>query len=851
MRLFRARILVSLVTLLLAGEAAAQTTIRMNADQRLDKGQKIEVAGKGYLYMQPDGNLVLYDATNHPRWATGTNGKAVTHVIMQPDGNLVVYNRKNPRWASDTQNVGAGGYFEIDLSTWTGRIYRADGTVAKVLFGSPAPPVQPNTATAPAAQPTPSQPQTVQIVEGPTTVIAGTPAPATSVQPTPAPIAPSVLVNIGTAAQPTPTPQQSQPVQLNIGTNPLFSRPTPTPTPQTVQLIQGPTTLISGAPAPSTSYSNLQATPRPATTPVPLQSGTAPSRVQPGVKCIDFSLTGSCGSDKADKLGAYSLNMKCDEGFYDPIWGGTCWKCPDDDGSGAFIRSANSIQNADACWRVPKEKTGSAIRVKNTAWAWECSSGTFWDGYDWGACWKCPDALPRRTAYPVYSGNACATSLNETKPAIFLKFNGCPDPQQALASGAVTPDGKRLPGRPFLDVGAGWAQGQAGGLCYACPVVDRDGNFLITDRSGSAVTAGDACTIRMKYTAAPFTEPGMAGLATVGLIQEKQVLDPTGFTRELYRQAAANGVQQPTAWVGEQWADVASNPSANTYLRVAVFNRLLEAAQTPAASRSPAQRAAVAAMEKYIHDKRVYVAQVSLDMYKAWKAKSDEWNASHAQSPIAQLFDYGTVPLDFLGMAAAVLAPASATSAMLVAGALSTQWSAGALAGAKEAADAAYRAAPIAEVANPLQVSVSEALVASEAKAATPVMVELANQVRSASSAKATTDIARAALSARIVASLAVGAIEIATTIIAAVAMDQFMSIITAQSKLEGALSTAKLQTIDLGKLISTTGGIDELRWHFAQAVGNAPVLPEASALLTLAQAGKTAAAASGYAIPK
>ena len=835
MKLIGASILMALLSLLSAGEASAQTTIRMNANQRLDKGQKIEVAGKGYLTLQKDGNLVLYDAANQPKWATGTDGRAVSYALMQTDGNLVIYHGRTPLWASNTAGA-SGGFFQIDLTTWSGVIYRADGTVAKVLFGQ-APSVPP------------SQPQTVSVVEGPTTVIAGTPAPATTYAPAPtaASIPPSVPVNIATA-QPTPTPPpSSQPVQLNIGTAPLVR---PTPTPQTVQIVQGPTTVISGTLAPATSYSNLGTTAT-VSAALQLQSGTAPSRGTPGVKCIDFSLTGSCGSDKADKLGSYSLNMKCDEGFYDPIWGGTCWKCPDDDGSGAFIRSANKIQDADACWRVPKEKTGSAIRVKNTAWAWECPGGTFWDGYDWGACWKCPDALPRRTGHPVYSGDACATAANETKPAIFVKFNGCPDPQQALANGTVTPDGRRIPGRPFLDVGAGWAAGQAGGACYACPVVDRDGNFLITDRSGSAVTAGDACTIRMKYTAAPFTEPGMAGLATVGLIQEKQILDPTGFSRELYRQAAANGVQQPVAWVGEQWADVASNPSKNTYLRVAVFNRLLEAAQTPAASRSPAQRAAVAAMEKYIHDKRVYVAQVSLDMYKAWKAKSDEWNASHAQSPIAQLFDYGTVPLDFLGMAAAVLAPASATSAMLVAGALSTQWSAGALAGAKEAADAAYRAAPIAEVANPLQVSVSEALVASEAKAATPVMVELANQVRSASSAKATTDIARAALSARIVASLAVGAIEIATTIIAAVAMDQFMSIITAQSKLEGALSTAKLQTIDLGKLISTTGGIDELRWHFAQAVGNAPVLPEASALLTLAQAGKTAAAASGYAIPK
>jgi hypothetical protein len=835
MKLIGASILMALVTLLLAGQAAAQTTLRMNANQRLDKGQKIEVAGKGYLILQTDGNLVLYDAANQPKWATGTNGRPATHVIMQPDGNLVIYNKKAARWHSDTWNVNArGGYFEIDLTTWTGRIYRADGTIAKVLFGQ-----GPDLATAPAAQPTSSQPQTVQMVEGPTTVITGAPAPATSLsnlQTTPTPTAAAIELAPAPVAQPTP----SQPVQLNIATAPLVQR---TPTPQTVQLVEGPTTVISGAPAPATSYSNLGTTAAATAALVQLQSGTAPPRMAPGVKCIDFALTGSCGYDKADQLGSYSLNLKCSDGFYDPIWGGTCWKCPDDDGSGAFIRSANHIQNSDACWRVPKEKTGPATRVKNTAWAWECGSGTFWDGYDWGACWKCPDALPRRTAYPVHSGSACATPVNETKPAIFLKFNGCPDPQQALANGTLTPDGKRLPGRPFLDVGAGWAQGQASGLCYACPVVDRDGNFLITDRSANAVTSGNACAVRMKYTATPFSEPGMAGLATVGLIQDRQLLDSAGFTRELYRQALANDIQQPTPWVGEQWADVAARPSANTYLRVAVFNRLLEAAQTPQASRTPAQQAAVAAMEKYIHDKRVYVAQVALDMYNAWKAKSDEWNATHAQSPIAQLFDYGTVPLDFIGMSAAILAPAAATSSLLVAGSLSAQYSAAVQAGraAKGAADVVP---DLASVANPLQV-------ASEAKAATEASLKLANEAKKAASLQGTARAISAALSARIAATIAVGAIEIATTIIAAIAMDQFMSIITAQSRLEGALSTAQSQKISLATLVSTAGGIDELRWHFAQAVGNAPVLPEAPVLLTLAQAGNAKAAAIGYAVPK
>src|SRR5882672_4715404 len=46
---------------------------------------------------------------------------------------------------------------------------------------------------------------------------------------------------------------------------------------------------------------------------------------------------GQCGTTKADYVGAYKLNMSCPSGFYDPIFGGTCWKCPaDTDGKGAW-----------------------------------------------------------------------------------------------------------------------------------------------------------------------------------------------------------------------------------------------------------------------------------------------------------------------------------------------------------------------------------------------------------------------------------------------------------------------------------------------------------------------------------
>src|SRR5262249_47567132 len=219
------------------------------------------------------------------------------------------------------------------------------------------------------------------------------------------------------------------------------------------------------------------------------------------------------------------------------------------------------------------------------------------------------------------------------------------------------------------------------------------------------------------------------------------------------------------------------------------------------------------------------------------------------QSPVAQLFDYGTVPLDFVGMGAAVLAPAAAATGVLVAASQSAQWSANALKAGSAASAMTDKVVPeLAAVANSLQA-------APDAAAATPAAINLANQTAAAATqantARAAAIAAEAGFAANIAAAVAVGAIQIATTIIASIAMDQFMAIITAQSRLEGALATAQSQTISLANMVSTPEGMDQLRWHFAQAVGNAPVLPEAPALLTLAQAGNAKAAAVGYAVPK
>jgi hypothetical protein len=150
-----------LAFLLASAGLQAQSYLRMTSGQRLDKGQKIEVAGKGYLTQQTDGNLVFYTAANQPKWTTGTAGKTVTHCIMQPDGNLVIYNGTAVVWSSGTWNMGAaGGYLQIDFSNHKVAIYKANGTVAKVLqqgVGTPPPPPGPD----PSPSPTPSGPTPV------------------------------------------------------------------------------------------------------------------------------------------------------------------------------------------------------------------------------------------------------------------------------------------------------------------------------------------------------------------------------------------------------------------------------------------------------------------------------------------------------------------------------------------------------------------------------------------------------------------------------------------------------------------------------------------------------------------
>jgi hypothetical protein len=84
---------------------------RLPSGATLVRGQSSDSCNGLYqLTMQGDGNLVAYDTSFQPRWASGTvNGAYLT---MQSDGNLVEYDDHNQRiWETGTASPGA--YFLI------------------------------------------------------------------------------------------------------------------------------------------------------------------------------------------------------------------------------------------------------------------------------------------------------------------------------------------------------------------------------------------------------------------------------------------------------------------------------------------------------------------------------------------------------------------------------------------------------------------------------------------------------------------------------------------------------------------------------------------------------------------
>ena len=100
------------VAYLVISHAAAGSNY-LEDGETLYVGQSLN-SGNGYtLDMQGDGNLVIYNPSGAPTWASNTVGTGNNdRLIMQGDGNLVLYNASGGAvWSSGTYGYGASALF--------------------------------------------------------------------------------------------------------------------------------------------------------------------------------------------------------------------------------------------------------------------------------------------------------------------------------------------------------------------------------------------------------------------------------------------------------------------------------------------------------------------------------------------------------------------------------------------------------------------------------------------------------------------------------------------------------------------------------------------------------------------
>ncbi len=73
-----------------------------NSNLNYHQGQRW-VTASGYKFIfQGDGNLVLYNPSKKPIWASNTHGKGATTFAVQVDANIVIYAGSKALWASNT-----------------------------------------------------------------------------------------------------------------------------------------------------------------------------------------------------------------------------------------------------------------------------------------------------------------------------------------------------------------------------------------------------------------------------------------------------------------------------------------------------------------------------------------------------------------------------------------------------------------------------------------------------------------------------------------------------------------------------------------------------------------------------
>jgi hypothetical protein len=557
----------------------------------------------------------------------------------------------------------------------------------------------------------------------------------------------------------------------------------------------------------------------------------------------------ACQKPDASVIGGYQAASfqapLCASGsFYDPIRGGECYSCP-----AGYNRSAAHIDASNACYVPIHEEFSAATKGRVTIWPHDCSSGTFWDGYNGGACYSCPSGYAR-TAHHIANNNACARWVGEAQArATLVKKAECGPGEirdmyvagtqnPAYGGGCWTcPIGtdrsihpiygqsacERAPGiqwasatrtrgmtcepheifdpissgnssvaealrlRNAADPASPVTAKTIGGTCWTCPA-----NYK---RSSGAVYSGSACTPPdIVWAAAPYNQPGLFGLRGAEAVALKLVNERTTLNT-LIRDIQAAG-NAPPNFAQATWDQIATRPQDSPILALAVFSRVVAASTTPA-SATAEELALLEDVKAQIRKHRIFMAQNALDAYRAWNSGKTYRTQNYAQSQLMVMTHTEPVPPDF-----------ELITAESIMGGL------GAAVAANTAIYMTMSSAAVYRTLFPFAVREITKQIVAQATLAGTTMTKFGI----ATAAKAASAAAGAAMSAGPQIIVTIG------LIVLQVAIEQQIAIAEAEPKLLTGLATAQNFDADFKRLMSTSEGTSQAQGYWSMLLsGPAP----------------------------
>jgi hypothetical protein len=756
------------------------------------------------------------------RW-NGTSwtsfGGGAKSIAVGPDGNPWVVNGAGDIWRHDGKNWillpgkavdiavdaagsafvvgGAAGPGGFRVHRWAGTNWTFDGNVAGVRIAA-----GPKDVVVVAQDAAAGSALQARVPEG-TYIVAPMPNLIAIAQPTPAAVSPPTV-----APAPTPIVLVVPPTTINVPIDPRT------------------TTVNSSPPAGgSTTSGSLQVGTGVGSTVVApsdplLVSGIYKTQIVPGsLSCSDGGDVNStrCGYKATISLGAFTPKAPgdCPSGsFYDAFFGGSCWSCGD------WRRTTDAtIDSEQAC---DGKVYVRANYIRSQTFAWDCPTDSFWDGYNGGACYTCPSGYERSSEH-IASDWGCFRVA--TKSATFVKNLGCSQ-QTEWSLGKP---------KPFPDLGLN--------KCYACPTLDEStGEVLITQRSIYAADSAQACRVQFRWKPAEVKtlrigwHEGAGVLPGAGEIIGEILRDPDAISDFFRYRATEEGVppERLGRFLEDHWAELAANPNENATIKSMLFARVTAALDKPREQRTAAEQRLLEAFRDQVQARQVSVAQDAMDMYHAWKRSVDAARQNRA-SNIGDLLYYGTVPPDF-----DVAAQATAAIGALGLGSL-----------AFTASYATYLSQlttrTVWQGSTRLRVGMNAFSRVTQAVRTLIRAGSMADDLVTGGRALVTS--ARAAVTGFSAAAAGATVILIVAGILADIAIDQFVEIVTAEAKLQGKLDAAKVPVVLEGYL-TQENGTGQLAYLWSGMLSNAtgvadPILAEkGSAAWAAAKAANYRAAA-------